>query len=486
MSSAAIAVLVVCIVCVAAVLVLLAVPFVRAARFRPEKEEDYPDFPVSCDKEKAVADLAEMVRCRTVSDTDESREDEAEFEKFEKLLPRLFPNVYKACEFTKLGKRSLLFRWKGKDSSVSRVLMAHYDVVSVEQSLWQKPAFEGIIEDGVLWGRGTLDTKGTLNGVMQAAESLIGQGFVPRNDVYFAFSGNEETNGYGAPTIVKYFKEKGIRPALVCDEGGAVVENVFPGVAAPCALIGIAEKGICNVRFSVEGKGGHASAPPPHTAVGVLSRACAAVEDHPFPGKVAKPAAEMFDTLGRRSTFLYRLIFANLGIFRGVLDSICKKSGGELNALMRTTVAFTQMSGSKGMNVIPPRAEMVANLRIMSGETVEESVAYLKKVIGNDDVRIEVIYGTDPSNVSETQGEAWEMMKRAVSQTWRGALVSPYLMLACSDSRHYGEISDHVYRFSAMALSKEERASIHGNDERIPLEKAVQTVEFYLRLLAQF
>ncbi len=468
------------------VLILVSIPVVRAMRFRPKKQETYPDFSVKCDEEKAVSDLAEMVRCKTVSDTDESKEDEKEFEKFEKLLPALFPNVYRVCEFEKLSKRSLLFRWKGKDSSVSRVLMAHYDVVSAEQSLWKKPAFEGIVEDGVLWGRGTLDTKGTLNGVMQAAEQLIKEGFVPKNDVYLAFSGNEETNGYGAPSIVKYFKEKGIRPALVCDEGGAVVDKVFPGVSAPCALIGIAEKGLCNVRFSVEGKGGHASAPPPHTAVGKLSKACAAVENRPFPARISKPARELFDTLGRHSTFVYRLIFANLGLFRGALDAICKKSGGELNALMRTTVAFTQMSGSKGMNVLPPYAEMVANLRIMCGESVDDCVKYLKETIGDDEIKTEVVYGMNPSNVSETEGEAWDMMKRAISQTWKEALVAPYLMLACSDSRHYGEISDHVYRFSAMALSKEERASIHGNDEKIPLEKIVRTVAFYLRLISQF
>ena len=420
-----------------------------------------------------------MIRCKTVSDTDETKEDFAEFEKFEALLPELFPQIYKTCELIRPSKKSLLFRWKGKDSSRCRVLMAHYDVVSVEESLWTKPAFEGVIEDGVLWGRGTLDTKGTLNGVMQAVEQKIKEGFVPENDVYLAFSGNEETNGYGAPAIVVYFKEKGIRPVLVCDEGGAVVENVFPGVKEPCALVGIAEKGLCNIRFSVQGNGGHASAPPAHTAVGMLSRACAEVESKPFPVKLSKPAKEMFDILGRRSTFVYRMIFANLWLFGGLLNKICKKSGGELNALMRTTVAFTQMSGSKGMNVLPPYAEMVANLRLMCGDTVESAKQYLEKVINDENIKIDVVYGMNPSNISETSGEAWEKMCAAISGTWKGVIVSPYLMLACSDSRHYGEISDHVYRFSAMALSKEERASIHGNDEKIPVEKIVQTVEFY-------
>lgn len=472
---------------VAAVVVLLIlIVLLRTAAFKPRKEKVYPETVVKCDEQKAIFDLAAMIRCKTVSDTDETKEDFAEFEKFEALLPELFPQIYKTCELIRPSKKSLLFRWKGKDSSRCRVLMAHYDVVSVEESLWTKPAFEGVIEDGVLWGRGTLDTKGTLNGVMQAVEQKIKEGFVPENDVYLAFSGNEETNGYGAPAIVVYFKEKGIRPVLVCDEGGAVVENVFPGVKEPCALVGIAEKGLCNMRFSVQGNGGHASAPPAHTAVGMLSRACAEVEKNPFPAKLSKPAKEMFDILGRRSTFVYRMIFANLWLFGGLLNKICKKSGGELNALMRTTVAFTQMSGSKGMNVLPPYAEMVANLRLMCGDTVESAKQYLEKVINDENIKIDVVYGMNPSNISETSGEAWEKMCAAISGTWKGVIVSPYLMLACSDSRHYGEISDHVYRFSAMALSKEERASIHGNDEKIPVEKIIQTVEFYLRLISQF
>lgn len=470
----------------AALAVFLCVVVGRAVAFKPKKEEKFSVEPMQCDGEKAVRDLAEMVRCKTVSDENAEKEDEAEFEKFEKLLPRLFPQVYRVCEFQKLGRRSLLFRWKGKNSEKSRVLMAHYDVVSVEESLWSKPAFDGVVENGVLWGRGTLDTKGTLNAILQAAEQLIGEGFVPQNDIYMAFSGNEEVNGQGAPTIVEYFKSRGIRPALVCDEGGAVVENVFPGVKQPCALIGIAEKGLCNLRFSVKSGGGHASSPPPHTPVGVLSRACTRAEAHPFPSRLSKPAKEMFDILGRRSTFLYRLIFANLWLFRGLLDRICKKSGGELNALMRTTVAFTQMSGSKGMNVLPPYAEMVANLRLMSGDTVESARDYLEKAIADESVKVEVVYGMNPSNVSETEGEAWETMRRAVSETWTDAVVSPYLMLACSDSRHYGSISDHVYRFSAMALSKEERSTIHGNDERVPVETVRRAVEFYLRLIHRF
>jgi carboxypeptidase PM20D1 len=328
-----------------------------------------------------------------------------------------------------------------------------------------------------------LDTKGTLNGILQAAEALLQNGYRPKRDVFFAFSGSEEVNGAGAPAIVDYLEKNHITPGAVIDEGGAVVENVFPGVKRPCALIGIAEKGMLNLEFSVQTNGGHASSPPPHTPVGVLSRACCRVEAKPFPFRLTKPALEMFDTLGRHSTFLYRMIFANLWLFRPVLDMICKKSGGELNALVRTTVAFTQMEGSKGMNVIPPKARMLANLRLMGGDTVDSAIARIKKAVKDENVTLKRVYGMDPSRISVTEGAAWENLKTAIADTWQGAIVSPYLMLACSDSRHYGRVSDKVYRFSAMALSKKERASIHGNDECIPVETIEKTVEFYLRVL---
>ncbi len=468
-----------------ALALFLAVILLRAAFFRPLPEREPDAAPLEFDREKATADLQAMIRCRTVSDRDPAKEDEAEFQKLYDLLPGMFPHVYETCTLHRPDPRALLFHWKGREEGAPTILMAHYDVVSVEEANWKKPPFEGILEDGVLWGRGTLDTKGTFNGVLQAAEKLIGEGFQPKHDIYLAFGGDEEVNGNGAIAIVNWFKEKGITPALVVDEGGAVVENVFPGVKRPCAVVGIAEKGLMNISFEMKSNGGHASAPPPHTAVGVLSNACVKVENHPAKRHFTRPAAEMFNILGRHSTFLYRLIFANLWCFMPVLDMICKKSGGELNALMRTSCAFTTMQGSKGLNVMPAYARMTANLRIIPGETVESTLEYIRKTVNDPQVEITCMDGCDPSPISDTACPEWEELSDAIAATWPGALVSPYLMLACSDSRHYGPISDKVYRFSAMALSKEERGTIHGNDERIPVETIEKTVEFYLRLIAK-
>lgn len=465
------------------VVLLLVIILLRTIRFTPKNEaKEIPD-EISLNEEKIVNDMVDMIRCKTVSNREESLVDRSEFIKFEKLIEERFPKLFHTAEFQKIGKTGLLFSIKGKNSEKPSVCMAHYDVVPVEEEGWSKPAFEGIIEDNVLWGRGTLDTKGTLCAILEATEQLLLDGFVPQNDLYLAFSGEEEIDGDSCKDIVEYLENKGVKPALVLDEGGAVVEHVFPGVQKECALIGIAEKGSVSVDFSMESNGGHASTPPVRSVLGQLSDAVVAIEKHPFKRQLTKPVKEMFDTLGRESNFLYRMIFANLWCFAPILDMICKKSGGELNAMMRTTVAVTRMNGSKAYNVLPPKANMGINMRLLGDDTIDSAMEYLKKVIKNDKIKATVVGGMNPSIASDTECYEYGILKNAISMTWQDVIVSPYLMMACSDSRHYCKITDRVYRFSAMKLSKEERAMIHGNDERIPIPTLIKTVEFYVRFI---
>ena len=467
----------------AVVALFVTIVTIRTLSFKPKAQPKISNEEISFDRNGAVNALAELVKCKTISYDDHSLEDDAEFEKLIAKLPALYPNVFATCDFQQMPDRGLLFKWSGKTAGDPAVLMAHYDVVPVNENQWDKPPFDAIIEDGHLWGRGTLDTKVTFNGVLYAANHLIAQGYTPEHDIYFAFSGGEEVSGKGAVNIVDWFEAKGIVPAMVVDEGGAVVENVFPGVKQPCGLIGIAEKGMMNAHFRCVSAGGHASAPKPHTPVGVLARACTRLENHPFKSHIEGPAAQMFDTLGRYSTPLYRVIFANMWCFGWVIDLLAKTSGGEMNALLRTTVAFTQMEGSSAANVIPPEAKMVANMRLNPADSVESALAYLRKVVADDAVEITAPEATEPSRVSTTECPGWEKVSASVAETWRGSIVAPYLMVQCSDSRHWGRISDKVYRFSAMDLTAAERATIHGNNERIRLETVGKAVEFYIRLM---
>ena len=353
-----------------------------------------------------------------------------------------------------------------------------------DEANWSRPPFEGLIEDGVLWGRGTLDTKCTLCCALEAAEQLLAEGFTPAHDLYFAFSGEEEIAGPSASDIVDELQRRGVEPAFVLDEGGAVVTGVFPGVDAPCALIGTSEKGQMQLFLDMKSEGGHASAPPRSTIAGRLARAVTRIEKRPAPFTLTPPAAEMFDTLGRRSIWPVRMVFANLWLFRPALDLATRLMGGELNALVRTTCAVTQMQGSPANNVLPPDASVGVNLRIMCGDSADKAEARIRRAVGDEAVSFRRGPWAEPSPYSETEGsEGRARLKSAVERTWPDAIVSPYLMLAGSDSRHYGRISRNVYRFGPLELSKEERGTIHGNNERVPLAKVVKCAEFYLRLI---
>ncbi len=467
----------------ALLVVFISVLLIRALAFKPTKKKSQDIDKIEFDKDRAVNCLQELIRCKTVSCDDSSKEDDAEFEKLIGLLPSLYPQVVNNCELKRFDGRALLFKWKGKADGDPAVFMSHYDVVSVDEANWTKPPFDAVIENGELWGRGVIDTKATFNAVMFSVNKLIEDGFVPKNDVYLAFSGGEEVNGPGANNIVDYFVSIGVTPSLVLDEGGAVVNNVFPGVKKPCGMIGIAEKGCINLKYTVKSSGGHASAPKPNSPLVRLSKACNKIESNPFKFKLTPPVSGLFDKLGRESTFVYRLIFANLWLFKGVLNRMCIKNGGDMNAMCRTTVAFTQAEGSDGMNVIPPVASMVSNIRLNPSDNVDDAVEYIRKTIDDDNVQLEVISAYNPSRISRTDVDGYAKIESAVQATWDNVLVSPYLMVQCSDSRHYGAISDRVYKFSAMDLTNAERSTIHGNDERVRVSAIHKSVEFYLRLI---
>jgi carboxypeptidase PM20D1 len=467
----------------------LAVILVRAALFVPKNDArseasgDVADMGAETKFDRAaVAErLARMIRVPTVSNRDESLVDRPKFAEFRALLETLYPLVTERCPREDIGTSGIVYRWKGKSADGPTVLMAHYDVVPATNEGWEHLPFSGDVDaQGTLWGRGAIDTKITVCGILEAAEKRIAEGFVPERDIWIAFSGDEEIMGPTAPAVVDWLDSKGVRPALVLDEGGAVVANVFPGVKEKCAVIGITEKGMMDVEFSVRSPGGHASTPPVRQPVATLARAIGRVNARPFPARLTPAARSMFDTLGRISSFAYKILFANLWCFLPLLKKICALSGGELNALMRTTCCFTVLEGGPAYNVMPAVAKAGANLRILQGETMETAFARLRRTINDPRVEMRKVYGFDPSPVANLAGSGWSSVERSVRSTWTEAIVSPYLMVACTDSRHYGRICDTVLRFSAMELTKEERATMHAKNERIPSEKIPA---FFYRLI---
>lgn len=453
---------------------------IRAVAFRPNRSISKDEEEPVADRARAVEHLQEMIRCKTIS-TPELR-DEKEFEKFRNLLPAFYPKLWEKAQVERVDTTGLLICLPGREPGAPAVLMGHYDVVPVQEDAWDKPPFAGILENGTLWGRGALDMKNQLCCMLEAAETLLEDGFTPQHDVFFALSGEEEVMGSSASSIRDLFVERNIRPSFVLDEGGDIMDGFFPGTTVPCAMVGIGEKGVANLLFRAKSNGGHASTPKPEDPLPRLCRAMMRVEQHPFPMRSGAALEALVDTMGRYCDFQTRLLLANRGLLRPIYYRWLKSKGGMILASAQTTFALTQSQGSQAGNVIPAEATMFANIRLLWGDTQQSVVERLKRIIDDTQVEIEVHPGTDPGPDSVLD-ESYQRLKKAIEATWPQAIVSPYLMVACTDSRHWRSICDHVYRFSAKYVTREEKSTVHGNNERIRIENTENAVKFFMRLI---
>lgn len=463
---------------------LLVIIVVRTIRFKPRDQKVTPAERVTINEEEALHHFIEILKCQTVTYNDEAKINEEAFDQMKQLIRELYPKVHECLEVEYIEKRGILFYWKGKQSDQVTVLMAHYDVVPVHESDWTVPPFGGKVDDTYIWGRGTLDTKVTFTGILEAVEYALGQSFVPRQDVYLAFGGDEEVSGPSAPAIVETLKERGIKPYLVLDEGGAIVQNIFPGVEEACAFVGIGEKGYIDCDVVIKGHGGHSSSPPPQTLTQKLARAIVKLEKHPFKSELSLPARALFDSAGRHSKWAYRMIFANLWIFSPVIKYLFKKIGGEMNALVRSTLSVTQLEGSNAYNVLPGQAKMGVNMRLLQKDTAEEALNHMKAVIGPE-FEVNVIETREASPYTDLDSDQWRLVKDAILEIYPQVVVSPYLMLGGSDSRHYTEIADHILRFSPMNLNSEELGRIHSKDERISKKNYYDALQFFINLVGK-
>jgi carboxypeptidase PM20D1 len=455
----------------------------RVARFRPPETAPVPADLDGLGADAAAGRLAELVRIPTVSSRDPADVDTAAFEEFRRRLTELYPRTHEALEREVLGDGALLYRWRSGTDLPPMVLMAHYDVVPVAGQEWSRDPFSGLVEDGVVHGRGAIDDKGALVAILEAVESLLADGVTPARDVYLSFGNDEEVAGAGARLAVEALTARGIRPWAVLDEGGAVVSGVFPGVPGRTAVVGLAEKGLLDVELVTTDPGGHASAPVPGGAPARLARAILRIEEHPFPARLHDVVLGMVDALGRHAPLGYRAVFAHAGQLRPALAALLSRAGREANALVRTTVAITRLEGSRASNVLATRASAHANVRIALGETVQSTVDRLRRVIDDPSVELQVVSGNDPSPVSRADNEAFALVSAAVRSVYPDAAVAPYLMVQASDARHFSQVCDSVYRFMPFDLSKEELAALHAADERISVAALHRGAGFYRYLI---
>lgn len=465
------------------VLIILFIVIFRTIRF---KAKDYPEMKKlhDIDEKRVVESLSKMIQFKTVSNIDKTKEDEESFVAFRSFIQERYPFIMEKASY-EVVERGMLIKIPGEKSEYPIVLMSHYDVVPVQEG-WKDDAFSGKVGDTHVYGRGTLDTKSTLNAVMESIEYLLNNGKTFKNDLYLAFSGDEEIFGPSAPSIVKTLKDRGVHPYLVLDEGGAIVSKMFPGVKEKAAVVGIAEKGFMNVKLTAYSRGGHASTPPKNTPITDLAKAIKKLNNHPsFRLKMTPPVKELFNTLAPHSTsFGIKMLFANLWLFMPLVKLIAKMSGGEFLSMFKTTQAFTLAEGSQAINVLPSEATIGINYRLRPGESSSLVLKRIERIIKNKNINVEAIAISEATPISKVD-DAFGFVKRAINQTWPEVIVAPYLMVATTDSRHYHEICEHVYKFSPMDVSKADLAKIHGYDEDISIDNVIHGVNFYINLLEQ-
>lgn len=423
--------------------------------------------------------LARLVRVPTVSLR--TGRDDAAFARFRTLLAQMYPLTHQ-LDHELVAGGCLLFSWPGAGGP-STLLMAHYDVVPVTAAEWARAPFGGEVDNGKVHGRGCLDDKGPLFVILEAVESLLAQKITPDGDVYLSFGDDEEIGGPHATVVAGLLESRGVRPDLVVDEGGAIVSGMIPAVAGDLAMIGVAEKGVANFRFTARGRAGHASAPERNGPAVRLARAIVAIERNPFPVRSNPVITDMVRTLAARMPkWLAPVVSAR--ITGPLIPRVLARLGGPVAALARTTVGVTTLSGSPAPNVLADEATATLNVRIAPGETLAATREHLTKTVRGTGVTVDIDYGNDPIPASPTSGAAYERVKAALARSHPDALPVPYVMVQASDSRHFAKISPYIYRFMPFAISAAQLQSIHGADENIDICALGSGIQFHRHLIA--
>lgn len=469
------------------ILLFILVTLFTALTLKTRQPEPAPSV-ISLNEKQAIDNLAKAVTFRTISYEDRSKMKFEEFDEFISFVESRYPLVHEKLQLEKVNGYALMYKWTGKNSAKRPIgLTSHYDVVPVLEGTeenWTHPPFSGLVEDGKIWGRGTLDDKVGVIGILEAAEYLLESDFQPERDIYLMFGFDEEIGGdEGANEIVRTLAERGVQFEFVMDEGGAIVEDMVPGVKHPVGVVGISEKGSATAELSIEGSGGHSSQPKDETNIGRISKAISKLEETQFPADLEGPGEELFDFVAPEMGFGMKYVFANKWIFEPVIEQILLQQPASA-ALIRTTVAPTIFQAGEQYNALPEKASAIINLRLMPGDSLEEVKQYIESTIDDEEITVKLT-GNESSKVSETDSWHFKAIQQSARNVHTDAVIAPYLMVAGSDARHYDSIADNTYRFLPVQLTSEDLNRMHGTNEHISVENYLNGIKFYIHLMKE-
>ncbi len=465
---------------------------VRAAFYREKNEEEAPLPPESVDTDRYRKNLSDAIRIRTIASKDPAKMEWAPFDEFHAFLRESYPLLHEKLTLTEVTRGSLMFRWTGKDASLDPIaLLSHQDVVPISAGTWDdwtNPPFDGVDDGEFIWGRGALDMKNHLIGVCEAVETLLAEGFEPERDVYLCFGHNEEvmssSDDNGAVCMCKYFAENGIHLDAVLDEGGAILPvNVKGVIDKELAGIGIAEKGYVDVEVSVFAKGGHSSQSPNHTAIGKLADVIKDIENHQFKAKISPMMDALLTKITKNVSYPVRFVTCNYKLLKPVLTKAMSYIPPAAS-MLRTTTGVTMASGSPQPNVLPQKASVIVNFRTYPGQTADDVVAHLHKVIRNKKVEIRVLPGwKDPSAISPTDSRSFRLIEKICRSMNPKTIVAPYLVMGGTDACHYQDVCENIYRYSPFKVGTSLLLTTHGTNERLPVAAIEDAVAFFKRYI---
>lgn len=474
----------------AVILLFIIVTFLRAIFFKAPEAEKISTQPELVHSKRAQENLSKAIQIKTISHENEEETDWSEFERFHDFLRESFPLIHENLKLDKVSKASLLYFWQGKNDSLDPIaFLAHQDVVPVSSSTendWEHPAFEGYNDGEFIWGRGALDMKNHLICLMESVETLLEEGYQPERSVYLCFGHNEEIvagGDNGARELAMELERRGVHLDSVIDEGGAMIPAKVKGILdANLTGIGVAEKGYADFRVTVKAKGGHSSSPPDHTALGILSKKVCSIERHQFKSKIMPFVFNLFSSIGRHTSYIGRLVFCNLAMLKPVLLMIMKKIPAAAS-FVRTTTAVTMSSGSPAANVLPQKASVIINFRIMPGQSIEDVRHHIEKYMGGDNVEIEFVKGKEPSLISPTDTRAFKTLERLSLEMDNKNIVAPYLVMGGTDAYNYENVCENIYRFAPFTMDSALLMTTHSTNERIPVEQLTQGISFFKRYI---
>ena len=473
-------------ICAAFIIITL----IRAAFFKSEKVKGEVFENELVHSERAQENLSRAIRIKTISHEDDSLTDWGEFEKFHAFLRESFPLIHEKFEVEKVSKASLLFYWKGTDETLDPIaFLAHQDVVPVASGTendWTHPAFEGHNDGEFIWGRGALDMKNHLICLMESVETLLEEGYQPKRGVYICLGHNEEVvagSDNGAREIALLLEKKGVHLDSVIDEGGAMLTAKVNGlIDANLTGIGVAEKGYADFRVTVNAKGGHSSQPPKHTAIGILSKKVLNLENHQFKAKIMPFVYDLFTNIGKRTSYAGRLVFCNIWLLKPLLLKAMTMIPPAAS-MVRTTTAVTMSNGSPAANVLPQKASVTINFRIMPGESIADVKRHIEKYMGGENVEIEFVKGKEPSLISPTETRAFDTLRRLSVSLDEKNIVAPYLVMGGTDAYNYENVCENIYRFAPFTIDTSLLLTTHSTNERIPVDQLTQGITFFKRYI---